>query len=215
MEDIVLIGFGGHSKSVIDSIERQNQYRIIGLLEKQQDMVKEYRGYKVLGNDEMLRELYQDGIRNAFVTIGYMGNSKVRNRIYETLKEIGFQLPTIIDPSAIVADDVIIGEGTFIGKNAILNSEVKIGKMCIINTGAILEHEVVVSDYCHISVGSILCGQARVEKEAFVGAGSIVIQGKQIGTKSIIGAGAIIVKDILEETLAYGNVMKKCREEKL
>ena len=26
MEDIVLIGFGGHAKSVIDTIERQNQY---------------------------------------------------------------------------------------------------------------------------------------------------------------------------------------------
>lgn len=34
MEEIVLLGFGGHSKSVIDTIERQNEYKIIGVLEK-------------------------------------------------------------------------------------------------------------------------------------------------------------------------------------
>ena len=33
MEDIILIGYGGHAKSVADCIERQKRYRIIGYTE--------------------------------------------------------------------------------------------------------------------------------------------------------------------------------------
>lgn len=33
MEDIILVGYGGHAKSVADCIERKNEYRIIGYTE--------------------------------------------------------------------------------------------------------------------------------------------------------------------------------------
>lgn len=213
MEDIVLIGFGGHAKSVIDTIERLNQYRIVGLLEKQENAEREYRGYRVIGDDEMLKQLFVDGVKNAFVAIGYMGNSHVRNFIYDSLKQIGFILPVIIDPSASISMDVQLGEGTFVGKRAVINAGASVGKMSIINTGAILEHEVMVSDFCHIAVGSILCGQTVVEDNVFVGAGAVVIQGKHLGKESMIGAGTVVAKNISEKTLLYGNVMKKIEKE--
>ena len=209
MEDIVLIGFGGHSKSVIDTIERQNKYKIVGVLEKAEYIERGYHGYQVLGDDGMLEQLYRSGVKNAFVTIGYMGNSYVRNQIYDNLKRIGFTIPVIIDPSATIARDVRLGEGTFVGKGVVLNAEVNVGKMCIINTGAILEHEAIVSDFCHISVGSILCGQVVSEENVFVGAGAIVIQGKHLGRECVIGAGTVVVKDICENKLVYGNEIKE------
>ena len=30
MEDIVIVGFGGHAKSIADCIERMGKYRIVG-----------------------------------------------------------------------------------------------------------------------------------------------------------------------------------------
>ena len=213
MEDIVLIGFGGHAKSVIDTIERQNQYRIVGLLEKPENVEREYRGYRVIGDDGMLERLYKEGVRYAFVSIGYMGKSRVRNGLFEILKKIGYILPVVIDPSAYISADAKLGEGTFVGKKAVINSGASVGKMSIINTGAILEHEVMVSDFCHIAVGSILCGQAVVEDNVFVGAGAVVIQGKHLGKESVIGAGTVVTKDIFEKTLLYGNVMKKIEKE--
>ena len=56
MEEIVLLGFGGHSKSVIDTIERQNEYKIIGALEKKEKREAKYRGYRCIGGDEKLEE---------------------------------------------------------------------------------------------------------------------------------------------------------------
>ena len=93
MEQILLIGNGGHAKSVIDSIETQGVYEIVGFVAEKLDSDFEYRGYKVVGTDADLNSLYQKGIKCAFVCIGYMGKGNVRDNIYHNLKKIGFTLP--------------------------------------------------------------------------------------------------------------------------
>lgn len=160
MEDIVLVGFGGHAKSVIDSIERAKKFHIIGFT----DIVaqKEYRGYKYLGNDDVLQKYFDEGIKCAAVTLGYMGTGKIRDYLYYRLKRIGFCLPVIIDSSSVLAEDVIIKEGTFVGKNCVINSASEIGSMCIINTGAVIEHESYVGDFSHVSVNATLCGSVML-----------------------------------------------------
>lgn len=202
MEDIILIGFGGHAKSVIDTIEKQRKYRIIGFTEK--DEVLTYRGYSVLGSDEKLKELYQNGVKNAFVTIGYLGDSSTRNKIYHELKEIGYTLPVIVDETAVLASDVVLGEGTYIGKNVVLNSAVRIDEMCIVNTGAIVEHDCVVHAFSHVAVGATLCGAVKVGSETLIGANATIIQGVEVGDGVKVGAGAVVLKSIPNNTTAYG-----------
>ena len=85
-----------------------------------------------------------------------MGEDDIREGVYDRLKQIGYRIPIIADPSAIMADGIQIGEGTFIGKRAVVNSNAKIGKMCIINTGAIVEHDNDIGDFSHIAVGGTL-----------------------------------------------------------
>lgn len=203
MEKIILLGFGGHAKSVIDCIERQGHYNIVGFLDKKERGNICYRGYEVIGEDDDLDKLYGQGIRNAFVTVGFLGQSFVRDCLYEKLKQIGFHLPNVIDPSAVVAGDAVMGEGNFIGKLAILNADTKIGNMCIINSGAKIEHECQIGDFSHISVGTILCGQVTVGQRAFVGAGSTLIQGITVGDDSIIAAGVTIRKSVQNCELVY------------
>ena len=67
MEKIVLIGCGGHAKSVVDSIVSQGAYEIVGFVAERIDDSFEYRGYKIIGNDADLASLYDNGIKNAFV----------------------------------------------------------------------------------------------------------------------------------------------------
>jgi sugar O-acyltransferase (sialic acid O-acetyltransferase NeuD family) len=190
VEEIILIGFGGHAKSVADCIERQGFYQIIGYTDMEQCSSK----YEYLGTDDVLPDYYDRGVRSAVIGVGYLGKGEVRQKKYNELKNIGFSLPIICDPSAVVSEDAEIGEGTFIGKGAIINANADIGKMCIINTGAIVEHDCVVNDFSHIAVGAVLCGGVKVEQSAFIGANATVIQGITIPSHSIIGAGMTIRK---------------------
>ncbi len=187
MEDIVLVGFGGHAKSVADTIERIGLYNIVGYT----DVCQHESKYEYLGTDDCLDELYKSGIRNAFVCLGYMGKGNVREILYKRLKSIGYIVPVIVDPSAIVSKNARIEEGSFVGKGAIVNAEAVIGKMCIINTKSLIEHECVVGDFSHVAVGAVLCGQVKVERNVFVGANATIVQGMNVPEKAFIKAGSI------------------------
>lgn len=204
MKDILLVGFGGHAKSIIDAIERGGLYRIVGFTDIR--TCGAYHDYAHLGTDDQLEEIYRCGVRNAFVSIGYMGNGTLRDSLYGRLKGIGFSLPVISDPSAVISDTSVIGEGTYIGKNTVINAEAHIGKMSIINTSAVIEHEVSIGDFSHIAVGAVLCGRVEIGSHCLIGANATVIQGVKIGGGSIVGAGSVVLRNINDNTKAYGVV---------
>lgn len=205
MEKIVLVGAGGHAKTIVDTIERGGCYEIVGFLDGGENGREVYRGYKVIGHDEDARAIYDTGVRNTIIAVGFMGRSDLRNRLYQEMKMLGFHFPVIIDPTAVVADDAVIGEGTYIGRNAIINVDVRIGRNCIVNTAAIIEHECKVGDFSHISVASVLCGQVTVGDNVLIGANATVIQGCNIEDNCIIGAAGFARKDVKSMTCIVGN----------
>lgn len=196
MEKILILGMGGHAKSLVDAIEREQKYEIAGYIVNDCNDTEADMLYPILGNDDDLPELFLQGIHNAAIGIGFLGRSNLRSVLYSRLKEIGYNLPVVCDPSAIIASDVPIGEGTFIGKGAILNTASRVGKMCIVNTGAIIEHDCQIDDFSHISVGTVLCGGVSIGTEVFVGANATVIQGRKVANGCIVGAGEVIKKNV-------------------
>lgn len=188
MEKIVIVGFGGHAKSIADSIIRQGKYEIAGYTDAE-DKKNEYRYF---GNDIVLDKLFSTEIHNIVIGIGYLGHTDIREKMYERIKRIGYNFPVIIDPSAIVSDNALIEEGTFIGKDVVINANAHIGKLCIINTKAVVEHDCVVGDYSHIAVGAVLCGEVKIGKSVLVGANATVIQCRTIADKEIVAAGYVV-----------------------
>lgn len=204
MEKIVLLGCGGHTKSVTDAILRSKEYSIAGFTGLPEDKGFSYAGFEIIGNDSDLETIYKSGVKNAFICIGFMGNSLLRQKKAEQLKKIGFNIPVIIDPSAVISKDALIGEGSFVGKGAVINADVKIGRHTIINTCAVVEHDCTVGDFSHISVGAVLCGGVTVGENSFIGASSTIIQQKQVGNDVIIGAAGIVLKNVENGTKAVG-----------
>ncbi len=205
MDKIVIIGFGGHAKSVIDSIRSTREYELVGYT----DIEDKHGALAYLGTDEALKAIYESGTHNVTFGLGYMGKSSLRDRLYEHVKSIGFNLPVIIDPSASIALDAEIGEGTFVGKRAVVNADSHIGKMCIINTGSIVEHENEIGDFSHIAVGAVLCGNVKVGDHCLIGANSTVLQGVSVGKNSIVGAGSVVLSNVGENVTVVGTPAKK------
>lgn len=203
MQKIVLIGGGGHAKSVVDTIDRLNNMQIVGFLDNKENSF--YKNYGVIGQDKDMTLVYGQGIHKAFICIGFLGHSTTRNDIYEKVKLAHFELPSIIDPSCILAKDVIINEGTFVGKNSIINAASNVGKMCIINTNAVVEHDCTIGEFSHVSVSATICGGVTIGNNTMIGANATVIQGVKIGNNVIIGAGTTVLKDVGDNETYYGN----------
>ena len=202
VKKLLLIGGGGHCHSVLDSILSSEIYDEIGIIDNVDNSIL---GIPVIGTDDDLPELRAAGWTHAFVTVGSIGNTKVRRRLYDMIKLLGMSIPTVIDPSAVVARGARIAEGSYVGKRAIINTGSRIGRGAIINTGAIIEHDCIVAEFSHISPGTTICGQVRVGIDSHVGAGSVVRQQIIIGNHTFIGAGSVVVKDIPDNVTAFGN----------
>lgn len=209
MEDIILLGGGGHCKSVIDTINKSGKYNIIGILDLKDKIGTTNYGVKVIGTDDELINHYNNGINNAFITLGSIGDIRTRRKLYKIIKDTGMNIPNIIDPTAILADSIKLDEGNFIGKGVIINSDAKIGSNCIINSGAILEHDCKIGDYVHVAPGVTLSGGTVIGEGCHIGTNTTIIQDIIIGQDTIIGGGSVVVNHIGSNKKAYGN---PCRE---
>ena len=199
---ILLIGGGGHCRSVLDSVLSLGLYDEVGIVDREAVRIP---GASVVGSDQDLGALFQKGWTDAFITLGSVGNTALRRRIYSAIREIGFHIPTIADKTAAIAGGVRMDDGCFIGKNAVINAGASLGCCAIINTGAIVEHDCAVGDFSHISPGAVLCGQVRIGHDTHIGAGTVVRQLISVGNNVLIGAGSVVVKDIPDGKTAYGN----------
>lgn len=187
MNRLIIIGASGHGKVVAD-IARLSGYTDIAFLDDAPGL-EEVSGYPVLGAVPTFPAYSQDDF---FVAIG---NSDIRRRIQDEIASSGARLVTLIHPSAVVAQDVAIGEGTAVMAGAVINPSVRIGRGCIVNTSASVDHDCVIGDFSHISVGAHLAGSVSIGNDAWIGAGAVAINNIRICSKAIIGAGAVMVKD--------------------
>lgn len=202
-KNLLLIGGGGHCRSIIDSLMQSNQYTNVGIIDF--NVGSDMGGLSVVGNDDDLTTLYQNKWNYAFVSLGSIESTEKRRRLYEKIRQIGFIIPSIIDTSSVVAHTVRLGIGCYIGKGVVINANSKIGDGCIINTRSVIEHDCMVGEFSHISTGSILCGEVCIGADTHIGAGTVIRQQINIGYNSIIGIGSVVVKDIPNNVKAFGN----------
>lgn len=213
---ILLIGAGGHCLSVLDSLLSSYHYQDIGIIDKKFNSDEKIdnkknmiMGIPIVGNDEELEKLFNQGYKEAFITVGSVGNVSLRKKLYYKIKEIGFKIPNIIDNTSVVSNSTSLGEGIYIGKKAVINACTKIGNLAIINTSSTIEHECEIKDFVHVAPSSVLCGNVYIGSETHIGAGSVIKQRVHIGAKTMIGMGSVVLKDMKDNTIAYGN---PCRE---
>lgn len=202
MNKIVLIGAGGHCKVIIDIIRSLNEYDIVGIIDKFNK--ESLLGIPIIGDDSKLQEIYNSGVKYAFIAIGSLNNISIRNNIYKNLKKIGFKIPVLVHKTAIVSPFSHIQEGTCVMAGAIINSEASIGKNCIINTGSIVEHDCKIGDNTHISPNSSIAGDVFIGGNSHIGIGSTIIQCTKIGKNVTVGAGAVVISDLPSYTVAVG-----------
>ncbi|WP_205663500.1 NeuD/PglB/VioB family sugar acetyltransferase [Arcobacter caeni] len=188
-EKIVLLGGGGHCHSVIDVLEQEDKYQIIGIIDKKELIGSDILGYKIIACDDDLEEIFET-CKNAIITVGQIESNHIRVKLFNKLKEIGFNLPAIISPLSYVSKHSFIEEGTVIMHHVLVNANAKIGKNCIINTKALIEHDVIIEDNCHISTASVINGGVIVKANTFVGSNTTSKQ--YIEINGFVKAGSLV-----------------------
>lgn len=191
MKDIALIGGGGHCKAVIDVIEQEGRFNIIGIIDKPELLGTNVLGYPIIGNDSELNNLVKR-CKNVLITIGQIRSPLPRINLFDTALKLGFTLPNVISPRAYVSQYANIGEGSIIMHDVIVNAGAKIGNNCIINTKSLVEHDSNIGNHCHISTNVIINGDVVVGNGSFIGSGAVTKEGIRINDNFFAKARSVI-----------------------
>ena len=202
VKKLVLLGGGGHCKSVIEAAESAG-YQILGVLDMPENVGKDILSTRVIGTDADIPAYV--GKAEFVITVGFINDPAIRIKLYNKIKEAGGKLATIIASTAYVSKYAEIGEGTVALHQAFVNAGAKVGKNVILNTATNIEHDAVIGDHCHISTGTMVNGECKVGERCFIGSQSVLANCISIGDDIIVSAGSFVRKAISEKGIYAGN----------
>lgn len=195
MFDVHVIGAGGHAQVVIALAEAAG-YRIAGVYDDRRQVGTYVLTHPIVGN---LNDVPDNVNTYSIIAIG---DNTVRKSLSGRWKYVNWL--TLIHPTAWVAPNVIVGEGSVIMAGAIVQPNVQLGRHVIINTLASVDHECVLADFVHVAPGCRLAGNVQLEQGVFGGIGSLYTPGVKVGCWSVIGAGATVIKSLPSGVTAVG-----------
>ena len=182
---LLVIGAGGHAKVVIDTA-RAAGFHVVSVLGRPGDP-DEVLGIPVAHD--------RTGIEaDAFIVA--IGENAARAAMYAACLEAGLIPATVVHPSAVLADDITIGRGTFVAPGVIVNIQAGIGENVILNTGCTVDHDVVIGDHAHVGPTVGLCGGVSIGAGALLGVGASVIPLGRVGEWAVVGAGAAVTREV-------------------
>jgi sugar O-acyltransferase (sialic acid O-acetyltransferase NeuD family) len=211
MDNIVIVGSSGHAKVIIDIVQQAGKFRIVGLLDRFRDVGEKTLGYPVLGKEEDLPELIKaHALTGVIIAIGdNFVRAKVASRIKEISPDLSF--PAAVHPTASIAMEVSIGEGTVVMAGVSINPCCSVGQFCILNTHASLDHDSMLEDFASLAPGATTGGTCRIGPYSAIGIGAVLLTAIHVGEHSVIGAGSLVTKSVEPFVVAYGTPARKIR----
>ena len=210
-DNIVLVGSSGHAKVIIDIIEQQGRFRIVGLLDAFRKIDEETLGYSILGAESDLPRLIQQyQLRGAIVAIG---DNFVRKTVVEKISSVTPNLPFVsaIHPAASIGRGTVIGKGSVVMAGCVINPCCRVGDFCVLNTNSSLDHDSCMESYSSLAPRVVTGGNCRIGAFAAISIGATLRHGISIGEHAVVGAGAVVLKNVEAFSVTYGIPAKKVR----
>ena len=185
---LLILGFGGHARSVADVALACGYTRLL-FIDKNAQPSENFLGYEVVRS---LSGLELEG----YCAFAAAGDAKKRQQQCLVLENIGVPLVSLVAPSASIGVGSSVSTGCFVGHHAHVGPMAVVGKSVIINNGAVVEHESFVGDYSHISINASIAGRSKLGAYSMLGAGATIIDGLSVSSDVVIGAGSVVISGI-------------------
>ena len=214
MKDIIIIGASGHASVVLDCIEKENKYRVVGFVDSFKSKRQLFFGLPILGTeDDLPKIMSKNEIFGGIIAIGDNWSRKViADKIYSI--HPNFNYINVIHPNTTIGKNVTLGKGTVLMPGVIINSSSVVGEHCILNTNSCLEHDSSMGDFSSISPNVCTGGNIHIGTLSAICLGATIIEGITIGDSVVVGAGSLVLNNISDRVVAFGSPAKVVRKRK-
>lgn len=194
--DLLVYGGGGHGKALIELVQAEGKYNVVGVIDDGRTPGEQVLGIPVLGGRRALPELVTRGIHFAANAVGGIGNIQSRVDVFLLLDEAGLTCPTVVHPAAYVESSAVLSDGAQIFPHAYIGSEANVGRGVIVNTAAVVSHDCVLGDYTNVAPGSLLAGNVLTGEAVLIGMGVTINLQVAVGSRAQIGNSAVVKEDV-------------------
>jgi len=129
-----------------------------------------------------------------------------RKALTEMARSLGLRdAPALIDPNAVLARSVRVGDGSFVNAGVVIGALSLLGDGVLVNRAASLGHHTVLGDNVSIGPGATLAGNVHVGQGAMIGGGTMILPDLRIGAGAVVGAGSLVRQHVPEGVFVAGN----------
>lgn len=210
----VIIGAGTYGEVYLAYLQEAG-VDIVGFLDDDPRYIgQSVRGIPVLGGVSRLNDIKDtDNIEAVYCPLG---NNKLRVKFLSMARDLGYETPNYIHPSAIISPHVVIGRGVYILLGTTIMPHTEIRDYVMISMGVHLAHHNVLEEGVFLSTGCNFGASIHARKYAYCGISSTIMTGiHELGEDCLIGAGAVVIKDVPAKAVMAGVPAKvlKMKEE--
>ena len=201
----VIVGAGGHAKSVADAILSTGD--IVSFFEDSKIAGQSIFGIPVVSSLEEIQQL-----DSYFLAIS-IGNNFIRQKVMQdyALKYPNLILKPVVHAKAYVSPLSVVGIGSVALAQSNIGPNTTIGKGCVVNSCASIDHDSQMDDFSSLGPGATLGGSTFVGYRSAVCIGASVKHGISIGSDCVLGAMSYLDKDMANLITAYGVPAKTVR----
>jgi sugar O-acyltransferase (sialic acid O-acetyltransferase NeuD family) len=196
--DIALLGASGFARQVAWCSRRSGDHKIVAMIDETAPAPMEWDGTPIIPTLEGLAERSSD-----LKLLSAVGDPQLRRKWAEEHAP-RFDFATVVDPSTVIAPDVLLGQGCIVFAGAILSTEVTVGDHSLLGFNVVISHETAVGSFTHLASGVVINGRSRVGHGCRIGAGAIILPRIEVGDGAVVGAGAVVTKNIKPGTKVAG-----------
>lgn len=182
---VIVIGAGGHGRSMAEAILLLGRDELVGFVDDRADANTKVWSYPILGRKDSLQTLRTQ----ADAVVVAIGNNAVREKLHARVREAGFELLSVIHPTAFVSPTATLGAGCAVMAGAVVGTEAQLGEGVIVNCGATVDHHCRVGAFGHLGVNACMAGGSVLGHGAWMRAGSALGYGVQVGDGAVLAPG--------------------------
>lgn len=204
MEDIVIVGAGGHGKEVAFLINKLPDYNLIGFYD-------DNRVGDIICNVPVVSKVSAlKAVTSPINVVLGIAKPIIKQEVVKKLSlNSNITFPNLIDPRADLGINIILGRGNVVMTNTTFTADIILGDFNMLNIGSTIGHDVKIGSYNSIYPSVNISGCVTISNGSELGVGAKVIQGIEIGDSVIVGAGSVVIKDVKNYEKVVGVPAKK------
>ena len=207
-KNLIIVGDGETAQLAYEYFTHDSDYRVIGFsVEKAFLKSDKLYGLPVTPFEELDR-FYSPQQHSVFIAISYTQLNRIRTRLYQTVKRMGYQIPSYISSRAFVWHNVKIGENCFILENNVIQHGVSIADNVILWSGNHIGHQSSIGENTYIASHVVISGFCEIGEGCFLGVNCCLNDKIKIAKDCIIGSGAVVVRNTEPGKVYIGNPAK-------